>query len=111
MAVISLLSGGHFMRWVLAAVSLLGWAMNLQADTFVYVSLAPEQKIQVYRLDRMEGKLTRVETVSVEGSPGSLAVDPRKQYLFASLRTSGSLASFRIERATGKLTALSTARL
>jgi 6-phosphogluconolactonase len=73
--------------------------------------MAPEQKIQVYRLDPNDGKLTPVETVAVEGAPGSLGVDPEKKYLFASLRTTSSLASFRIDPATGKLKHLSTAAL
>lgn len=79
--------------------------------TFVYVSMAPEQKIQVYRLDPADGKLTPVEAVPVEGAPGSLAVDPGAEFLFASLRTSSTLASFRIDPATGKLKRLSTAPL
>ena len=62
-----------------------------RADTFVYVSMAPEQKIRVYRLDPKEGKLTDVETVAVEGAPGALGVDPRKQFLIASLRSTSAL--------------------
>jgi 6-phosphogluconolactonase len=77
----------------------------------IYVSMAPEQKIQVYRLDPRDGKLTAVETVAVEGAPGSLAVDPKRKFLFASLRTSNSLASFRIDPATGKLKSISAAPL
>lgn len=99
------------MRSLLTMASFLGLTMSLQADTFVYVSMAPEQKIQIYRLDAKEGKLTAVAALAVEGTPGSLAVDPRKKYLFASLRSSGTLASFRIDPATGKLTHLSTAPL
>jgi len=85
--------------------------MNARADTFVYVSMAPEQKIQIYQLDPKEGKLTAVEAVAVEGTPGALAVDAKKQFLFASLRTNSTLASFRIDPATGKLKHLSTAVL
>src|SRR4051794_28621560 len=78
---------------------------------FVYVSMAPEQKIQVYGLDPREGKLIAVQAVAVDGAPGALAVDPGKQFLFATLRSSSTLASFRIDPATGKLTPLSTAPL
>ena len=99
------------MRWLLILMLLLGATMPTRAETFVYVSLAPEQKIQIYRLDPQSGSLAPVETVAVAGAPGSLGVDPEKKFLFASLRTSSSLASFRIDRATGKLTALSTAAL
>jgi 6-phosphogluconolactonase len=99
------------MRWFLSLTLFLGTAMSLPADTFVYVSMAPEQKIQVYRLDPKEGKLAAVEAVGVEGSPGSLAVDPQKKFLFASLRTNSTLASFRIDPATGKLKLIGTAAL
>jgi 6-phosphogluconolactonase len=99
------------MRWFLTMILCLGGAMSLQADTFVYVSMAPEQKIQIYRLDAKDGKLTAVETVAVEGAPGALALDPPQKFLFASLRTNSTLASFRIDAATGKLKPLSTAAL
>lgn len=95
----------------LTAAVLLGSVMNAHADTFVYVSLAPEQKIQIYRLDPQSGSLAAVDTVSVAGSPGSLGTDPQKKWLFASLRTNSSLASFRIDRSSGKLTPLNSAAL
>ena len=85
--------------------------MTVHAATFVYVSMAPEQKIQIYRLDPKSGSLTAVDTFSVEGSPGSLGTDPKRQFLFASLRTTNSLASFRIDPTTGKLTPVSVAAL
>jgi 6-phosphogluconolactonase len=99
------------MRSFWTAALFLGATMSLRADTFVYVSLAPEQKIQVFRLDPKDGKLAAVEAVAVEGAPGALAVDPHKKFLFASLRTTNSLASFRIDPDTGKLKPLSTAAL
>jgi 6-phosphogluconolactonase len=92
-------------------VLLLGSTVSLRADTFVYVSMAPEQKIRIYRLEPTNGKLTAVETIAVKGAPGALAVDPKKKFLFASLRTTSSLVSFRIDPATGKLKPLSTAQL
>jgi 6-phosphogluconolactonase len=99
------------MRQVLTMILLLGPVMNLHAATFVYVSMAPETKIQVYRLDPRDGQLTPVEAVAVDGAPGALAVDPRKQFLFASLRSIDTLAGFRLDPATGKLKLLSSAPL
>jgi 6-phosphogluconolactonase len=49
--------------------------------------------------------------VAVGGAPGALATDPQKKFLFASLRTTSSLASFRLDPATGKLVPLGTVRL
>src|SRR2546423_5458348 len=73
--------------------------------------MAPEQKIQIYRLEPAEGKLTAVEAITVEGAPGALAVDPKKKFLYASLRSNSTLASFRIDPASGKLRLLNTAGL
>ncbi len=99
------------MRWLLTMAWFLGFTMSLPADTFVYVSMASEQKIRIYHLDPNDGKLTTVATLAVEGAPGALAVDPQKKYLFATLRSNSTLASFRIDPKTGKLQHLSTAPL
>jgi 6-phosphogluconolactonase len=99
------------MRSLLIPLLFLGSTMSLHADTFLYVSMAPEQKIQIYKLDSKEGQLTPVEALAVEGTPGALGVDPKKNYLLASLRSTSKLASFRIDPATGKLKLLSTAAL
>src|SRR5262249_36361070 len=99
------------MRVSVTLALLLGAAMQLHGDTFVYVSMAPEQKIQVFRLDPKEGKLTAVDAMAVDGEPGSLGVDPKNKFLLASLRTKTTLASFQIDPATGKLKHLSTAPL
>jgi 6-phosphogluconolactonase len=81
------------------------------AATCVYVSMAPEQKIQIFRLEPAEGRLTPVEAIALEGAPGALAVDPKTKFLFASLRSNATLASFLIDPATGKLRSLDAARL
>jgi 6-phosphogluconolactonase len=98
-------------RLLLSLLLLAGLAMTLRADTFVYVSMAPEQKIHVYRLDPKDGALTSVQVVAVDGAPGCLAVDPQRKYLFASLRTTSRLASFHIDPARGTLKAIGTAAL
>src|SRR5262245_34452822 len=99
------------MRWLLATLLSLGTVMTLSADTFVYVSMAPEQKIQVFRLDTKDGKLTPVETVDVESTPGSLAVHGERKLRSASLRHHSTLASFGVDPASGKLKQLSSAAL
>ena len=95
---------------LLATILLLGAAMNLHAATFLYVSMAPEQKIQIYRLEA-DGKLTAIDAVAVEGTPGCLSVDPWHKHLFATLRSTSTLASFDIDGATGKLKPLSAVSL
>jgi 6-phosphogluconolactonase (cycloisomerase 2 family) len=89
----------------LAAVALL---LTLRAaafaDTYLYISLAGEKKIVLYRLGPIEGRLTHKADGPTVGEPGALAVDPGHHFLFAALRSAGNLASFRIDRETGKLT-------
>jgi 6-phosphogluconolactonase len=80
-----------------------------RADTFVYVSVAAEKRIAVYRLDPATGRLTHRGDCQVEaGGPGALAVDPQKRFLLAAVRSTGKLAAFRIDRANGRLTHLNT---
>ncbi len=81
------------------------------ATTFVYVSKAPEKQIQVFQLDSQAKKLNAVETFTVEGTPGSLGVDPHKKFLYASLRDMSKIGSYRIDSSTGKLTLLNTVAL
>jgi 6-phosphogluconolactonase len=83
---------------------------HMPANTFLYVSMAPEQQIQVYRLE-LNGELTGAQTLTVDGTPGSLAVDPQKRFLYASHRSKSKLGSYRIDEATGRLTRLSSAAL
>jgi len=99
------------MRWFVVLLLSLGSVMTTRAETLLYVSLAPEQKIQIFRLDAKDGKLSPAGSLDVEGAPGSLAVDPQQKLLFASLRTNNSLASYRIDQATGHLKHISTAPL
>ncbi len=94
------------MRCGLAIIMVMASVVSARAATFVYVSKSAEQQIQIFRLNPDDGSLAPTATVDVEGGPGALAVDAGRKYLFASLRTTSSLASFRIDRATGGLTLL-----
>lgn len=99
------------MRLLLSAMLLLGSTMSLHAETFLYVSMAPEKTIQIYRLEPKDGTLTAVDSFAVEGAPGSLTVDPKQKYLYATLRSTSTLGSYRIDPKTGKLTLLNTVPL
>jgi len=96
------------MRNLVGIALLWGICPAAHADTFVYVSLAGEQKIAVYHLDPAEGKLTHRADVKTDGEPGALTTDPKRQFLFAAIRSAGTLAAFQIDRATGKLTHVNT---
>jgi penicillin amidase len=93
----------------LVAVALLSAGASVRAATFVYVSVAAEKRIAVYRLDAQTGKLAHRSDCKVEdGEPGALTIDPQKRFLLAAIRSTGKLASFRIDSATGRLTHQST---
>jgi hypothetical protein len=56
-----------------------------RGDTVVYVSVAAEERIAVYRMDRAAGGLTHRGVARLDGEPGALAVDPGRRFLFAAL--------------------------
>ena len=73
----------------------------------IYVSVAGEKRIAVYHVGA-DGRLTHASNTATTGEPGALIADPKRQYLFAALRSTGELAAFRIDAGTGKLTHLNT---
>jgi 6-phosphogluconolactonase len=79
-----------------------------RGDTVVYVSVAAEKRIAVYRMDGATGQLTHRGDVKLDGEPGALAVDPGRHFLFAALRAEGKLASLRIDARAGLLTHVNT---
>lgn len=99
------------MRYLLLIALIFGCGNRTHAATFIYVSMAPEQKIQIYQLDETAGALRPVDSLVVDGAPGCMNVDSQRRFLFASLRTTSSLASFRIDPMTGKLTQIGSAKL
>ena len=92
---------------VIAATALLA-ATAVRDQTVLYVSVAAEKRIAVYRLDGDTGKLTHRGDAKLYGEPGALTVDPGRRFLFAALRAEGKLAAFRIDAGTGKLTHLNS---
>jgi 6-phosphogluconolactonase len=95
-------------RFAVVALAPLLAAATVRAETVVYVSVAAEKRIAVYRLDGDTGKLTHRSDMKVEGEPGALVVDPQRRFLFASFRPEGKLAAFRIDPSSGTLTHLNT---
>ena len=71
--------------------------------TFIYVAVAGDDKILNFSMEPESGELRLNEEVHVPGGPAPLAIDPKKQFLFAGLRASYQIASFRIVPKTGKL--------
>lgn len=85
-----------------------GAAKDSASGRFVYVSLAGDRQIAVFRQDAGDGTLTEVSRHDVDAAPGSMAFDARRRVLYVALRTASQLGSFQVDRQTGKLTPLST---
>jgi 6-phosphogluconolactonase len=78
------------------------------AADVVYVSVAADRRIALYRIAADDGRLMHVADTATTGEPGALTTDPQRRYLFAALRSTGELAAFRIDSASGKLTHINT---
>jgi 6-phosphogluconolactonase len=115
--------------WSVVSLSTLCLAMlatsSAQADTYLYVSQAPEQAIRVFKMNDADGTLTDVETFQVDGTPGASSVglewlntekplgfvEPKGKFLFVSLRSTTKIGSYRIDPSTGKLSLINTTQL
>ena len=86
-------------------------AAGAAPTTMIYVSLAGENRIAVYRINSDLGTLTRTGTLDTGGAPGALAVDPQRKFLYASVRSTQSLAAYRIHPETGDLTPINSIRV
>ena len=74
--------------------------------TYVYISVAGEDKIAIWNLDPGTGTLTWQEDLILGGAPGPLAVHPNGRTLYAGLRGICHLVSLRIDPATGILSSI-----
>lgn len=79
-----------------------------RVSDYVYASLDAERSIVIYRIDSTLGSLALVKKMVLDGDPGSLAVDPTRQFLYAAIRSANSISSFRINGRTGDLTLINT---
>lgn len=70
---------------------------------FAYFSIAKENKILVHQMDFKTGDLTFCQMITVDGTPGPLAVDTEQRYFYAGLRSTEQIATFSIEPTNGNL--------
>lgn len=77
--------------------------LRAEAKSFVYVSIAGENRIAIYELNETSGEMELRGSTKVSGGPGALAVAPNQKFLFASIRSVGNLASFRLDANSGSL--------
>jgi 6-phosphogluconolactonase len=81
---------------------------NAFAADIVYVSVAGENRIALFKIDDANGTLSPAGSTATSAEPGALTTDSNKRFLFAALRSSGELAAFRIDPVNGKLTHINT---
>jgi 6-phosphogluconolactonase len=79
------------------------WAADV-----VFVSVAGEKRIAVFKMDDDSGHLTAAGSIATTGEPGALIADPKRRFLFAAMRSTGELAAFRIDPADGRLKHINT---
>ena len=87
-----------------------GWSLvsELQARTFLYLSLAAEDGLAVYDVNDRTGQLKYLRLHELGTDPGPISVSPDQRTIYVSLRTAGKLASFRVQPKDGSLEHLST---
>ena len=78
-----------------------------ETPNIVFVSLAGEKQIQIYRQKEDSGALVLAGQISTPAEPGFLAANSGGDRLFAAYRSSGEIASYKVNLQTGGLQLLS----
>lgn len=73
-----------------------------------YVSVGGAKQIAIYEMNVSTGALTARGHVDAGGAPGSLAIGPRRRFLYAAIRSTGAVATFGIDPKTGSLKKVAT---
>lgn len=82
-------------------------------SSYLYVSLAGEDKISLYTREPSTGNLTFKRDFALTNQPSPMAVNQQQQFLYVGRRQPGAfgLSSFRIDAATGGLQLVSSVPL
>lgn len=81
---------------------------STQSDFYVYVSIAGENKISIFKMSPETAVLTSHGEVTVYSAPSILTVHPTRDVLYAAIRATGDIISFRVDRSTGQLELMDT---
>ena len=81
---------------------------STQSNLYVYVSIAGENKIAIFKMSPDTAALTPHAEVSVYSPPSILTVHPTRDVLYAAIRATGDIMSFRLDRSTGQLELMDT---
>lgn len=76
-------------------------------ERFLYGSNRGENTIAVFKRTPRNGKLKKIQSISVEGNwPRNFTIDPTGRFLLAANRKSNNISVFKIDQKTGKLSFL-----
>jgi 6-phosphogluconolactonase len=100
---------------LVAAAPSLAWAgiggQDVAAAYVGYVSVRRDNRISIFTMDQVSGKLSWQQHVPVDGGPDPMALDPRGRFLYVGCRDRRQLSSYRIDAATGGLSLIGTVPL
>ncbi len=81
---------------------------STRSDLYVYVSIAGENKISIFKMSLETAALTPHGEVTVYSAPSVLTVHPTRDVLYAAIHATGDIINFRLDRSTGQLELMDT---
>ena len=81
---------------------------STQSNLYVYISIAGENKIAIFKMSPETAALTPHGEVAVYSAPSVLTVHPTRDVLYAAIHATGDIISFRVDRSTGQLEQMDT---
>lgn len=71
--------------------------------TMVYISAGGDNRIELFELNAATGQLESRGKLDLEGAPGAMTNDPKRQVLYAGVRSKNSVATLAINQRDGQL--------
>jgi 6-phosphogluconolactonase len=87
------------------------FSINASGKCFVYVSLRSSNAVKILELNKANGSLSLIDSLSVSGGPAAITLHPSKKYLYIAQREAKTISTFFVNRNTGKLTCLNTIKV
>ena len=99
------------MKYILMLSLYFAIVTTVNAKPYVYISVGGESKIVCYESSIKDGKLTHIEDIKTDSSPGAMRMRENLTVLFVALRRAKSVATYRVDSKTGKLTLIATKKV
>lgn len=85
-------------------VSMLFAIQSMAAErTMVYISASGDNRVMIFELNAQSGALEPRGQLDLEGAPGAMTNDPKRQVLYVGVRTKNSVAALAINPLDGQL--------